>query len=171
MSGVLRRSKLLEIIKSSNQSISATALAKQLGVSRQVIVSDIALLRAADHNITSTNRGYIMHPETSKKASRIFKVNHSNKQIADELNTIVDFGGKAVNVIVNHMIYGTITADLLISSRKDVQDFINELSSNQTRPLKELTNGVHSHTVCADSEELLDIIEEKLREKGYLCNG
>ncbi len=167
MSGVQRRSKILETIQSSNRAISASALAKQLGVSRQVIVSDIALLRASDHNIISTNRGYIMQPETLK-ASRIFRVNHSNKQIADELNLIVDFGGKVTNVIVDHMIYGAITADLSISSRKDVQDFINELYSNQTRPLKELTNGVHAHTVYADSEELLDIIETKLKEKGYL---
>jgi hypothetical protein len=160
--------KLLEIIESSNQTISASALAQQLGVSRQVIVSDIALLRAANHNIISTNRGYIMQSATSKKASRVFKVNHSNKQIADELNLIVDFGGKVINVIVDHMIYGTITADLSISSRKDVQDFMNELSSNQTRPLKELTNGIHAHTVQANSEELLNIIEERLKEKGYL---
>lgn len=168
LSGDIRRSEILNIIKSSDKPVSASILARHLGVSRQIIVSDIALMRASNINIISTHKGYIIQSDSSKKAMRIFTVNHTNKQIQDELNAIVDLGGKVSNVVVNHMIYGAITADLSISSRKDVQDFISELTANQTRPLKELTNGVHSHMVFADSEEILDLIESKLREKGYL---
>lgn len=168
LSGDKRRSAIFNIIKSSDIPVSASSLAKKLGVSRQVIVSDIALLRASNINIISTHKGYIIHSEASKKAFRIFTVNHTTKQIQDELNTIVDLGGRVSNVIVNHMLYGAITADLSISSRKDVQDFISELTANQTRPLKELTNGIHSHTVFADNEEILNLIENKLKEKGYL---
>lgn len=168
LSGDIRRSEILNIIKSSDKPVSASILAKQLGVSRQVIVSDIALLRASNINIISTHKGYIIQSDASKKVFRIFTVNHTNKQIQDELNAIVDLGGKVSDVIVNHTIYGAITAGLSISSRKDVQDFICELTANQTRPLKELTNGVHSHTVFAESEEILNFIEKKLEEKGYL---
>jgi len=168
LAAALRRSEILNIIKSSDAPISATRLAKQFKVSRQVIVSDIALLRAANNDIISTYKGYIMQPKESNKVFRIYTVNHTNKQIADELNIIVDCGGKVTNVTVNHTVYGTIAADLYISSRKDVQDFISDLTSNRTRPLKELTNGIHSHKVYADNVEILNLIETKLKEKGYL---
>jgi transcriptional regulator of NAD metabolism len=170
LSGDKRRSEILNIIKSSDEPVSANQLARQLGVSRQVIVSDIALLRASCYDIISTHKGYMIPVDFSKKIFRVFTVSHTNKQIQDELNAIVDLGGKISDVTVNHLIYGTITANLSISSRKDVEDFMRELNSNQTRPLKELTNGVHSHTVFAKSEEILNCVEIKLREKGYLIN-
>ena len=95
-------------------------------------------------------------------------VKHSTDQIEDELCTIVDHGGKVLDVIVMHDIYGEIRTDLIISSRKDVYDFVKKVNDKQTVPLKELTDGMHLHTVEADSEDILDDIERELREKGYL---
>ena len=82
----------------------------------------------------------------------------------------MDNNGKVSDVIVEHYIYGQITVDLIINSRKDVTDFLARLTSpdNHDRPLNELTNGVHYHTVAANSEEDLDIIEEELKKRGYL---
>ena len=106
--------------------------------------------------------------QEKQKVNRCFLVRHTNAEIEDELCTIVDHGGKVLDVIVMHDIYGEIRTDLIIAKRKDVYDFVKKVSEKQTVPLKDLTDGVHLHTVEADSEELLDDIEHALRERGYL---
>lgn len=168
MEGILRREKLIEILENSKQPISGTELSKKLKVSRQVIVQDIALLRAVNKNILSTTKGYLIYVREDKKVNRCFLMKHTTDEIQDELCTIVDLGGKVLDVIVSHDIYGEIKADLIINNRQDVYDFVHKVQSNNTIPLKELTDNIHLHTIEADSEEVLDNIEEMLREKGYL---
>ena len=170
MNGEERRNQIVDILKHSSSPVPGTQLAQILDVSRQVIVQDIALLRAVDKSILSTNKGYILFAEKDSKVRRTFCVSHTDDQIEDELNCIVDNNGKVSDVIVEHYIYGQITVDLIINSRKDVKDFLARLNSpdNHDRPLNGLTNGVHYHTVAANSEEDLDIIEEELKKRGYL---
>jgi transcriptional regulator of NAD metabolism len=168
MEGVLRREKLMEILENAKQPISGTELSKRLKVSRQVIVQDIALLRAVNKNILSTSKGYLIYVRGDEKVNRCFMVKHTTDEILDELCTIVDLGGKVLDVIVSHDIYGEIKADLIISNRQDVYDFVQKVKDNNTIPLKELTDNIHLHTIEADSEEVLDKIEKKLTEKGYL---
>lgn len=163
-----RREKLISILRESSDPISGAELAKMLGVSRQVIVQDIALLRAVNRNILSTTKGYVLYYQETEKVNRCFLVKHTDEQIEDELCTIVDNGGKVLDVIVMHDIYGEISTGLIIKNRQDVYDFIDKLKHRKTVPLKDLTDGVHLHTVEADSQEILDRIEAKLREKGYL---
>lgn len=90
-----------------------------MGVSRQIVVQDIALLRADGHDIVATNRGYVLQEAPSSPAvpTRLVKVRHSVEQAGDELTSIVDAGGAVLNVIVNHRVYGKITADLDIRNR------------------------------------------------------
>ena len=167
--GDARRTKILEILHNNRQPLSGTELAKQLGVSRQVVVQDIALLRATDKNILSTNKGYILFTEKENPVHRrTYKVKHTNKQISDELNTIVDNGGHILDVVVEHDIYGQIAADLMIHSRADVQTFVEKVERFQTNPLCRLTDDIHFHTVEAESEAILDRIEFELNAKGYL---
>ncbi len=168
MEGILRREKLMEILENANSPISGAELAKRLMVSRQVIVQDIALLRAVNKNILSTTKGYLIYVRENEKVNRCFLMKHTTNEIQDELCTIVDLGGKVLDVIVSHDIYGEIKADLIINNRQDVYDFVHKVEENNTIPLKELTDNIHLHTIEADSEEILDKIEEKLREKGYL---
>lgn len=170
MEGDVRREKIIELIQKQKRPISGTELAKQFGVSRQVIVQDIALLRAINKNILSTNKGYFLYvPEEDKeKAKRSFAVYHTDEQIRDELYTIVDHGGKVLDVVVEHDIYGQITADLILKNRMDVDEFVERIESCKSQPLKVLTGGEHLHTVEAESEQILDIISQKLKEKGYL---
>ncbi len=170
MEGEKRREKLMELLKENEKALSGAELARILGVSRQIIVQDIALLRAADKNILSTNKGYVLFhsDELVSNYRRIIRVKHSTEEILDELYTIVDYGGRVLAVIVEHEIYGQITVDLIINSRKDADEFYKKIKQNQTRPLKELTGGVHYHTIEASSEEILKDIEEALKEKGYL---
>lgn len=166
MTGEERRAEILNTIKMSKIPVSGTALAKKYNVSRQVIVQDIALLRAANVEISSTNRGYLIH--FPAKVTRVVKVFHTDEQIEDELNTIVDMGGRVLDVFIEHALYGHLEAKLAICSRRNVKEFVAEISSGIASPLKNLTCGYHSHTIEADSEEELDIVEEELNRRGYL---
>ena len=171
MEGNERRAKLIELLTESQEPLSGNELARLLGVSRQVIVQDIALLRATNKNILSTNKGYLMYVVEPKKVNRCFLVKHTTEQIEDELCAIVDNGGRVLDVIVMHDIYGQIQTDLVIKNRQDVYDFVAKIKSKKTTPLKELTDGIHLHTVEADSEEILDRIENVLMGKNYLLNA
>lgn len=167
--GEERREKIITLLTNTKKPISGTELAHQMKVSRQVIVQDIALLRASNRDILSTNKGYLYDKANEKKVvRRTFFVSHTDEQMADELFTIVDNGGRLKDVVVEHEIYGQITVDLILENRCDVQEFLDKLASCTAKPLNILTNGKHYHTVEADREEILDRIEQKLQEKGYL---
>lgn len=167
--GDIRREKLLDILKTSSGPVSGSSLSKKLGVSRQVIVQDIALLRAGNSEIFATPKGYILYTQGPvKKYRRSFMVNHTKEQIVDELSLIVDNGGKVLNVIVAHDVYGQIQADLILESRADVMAFYERIGSSKAGPLLQLSNGLHIHTVEASSERILDNIERDLRIRGYL---
>ena len=168
MTGEERRTRIIEILRSSEEAVSGAELSKRLNVSRQVIVQDIALLRAVNRNIISTTKGYVLYYQEVQKVNRCFLVKHSDEEIEDELCTIVDNGGKVMDVIVMHDIYGEISTGLILKNRKDVYDFVEKRKGHKTIPLMELTGGIHLHTVEADSEMILDSIEKKLREKKYL---
>lgn len=171
MEGQERREKIMEILLDNTDPVSGSELAKRVGVSRQVIVQDVALLRAVNKNILSTTKGYLLYYQEKQKVNRCFMVNHTTEQIEDELCTIVDNGGKVLDVVVSHEIYGTIAADLIIVTRQDVYDFVEKVRLKKTVPLKQLTDGKHLHTVEADTEVALDRIEEALRSKKYLIKA
>ena len=169
MTGPERRTAIINQIKTSSAPVPGKALAAQYEVSRQVIVQDIALLRASNRNILSTNKGYLYDRADEKKVvRRTFFVCHTDEQMAEELFAIVDNGGRLRDVVVEHEIYGQITVDLILENRCDVQDFLDKISKSTARPLSILTNGKHYHTVEADREEIFDRIEQKLRLLGYL---
>lgn len=170
MEGDSRRKKIVDILTTSDKAISGNDLSEMLNVSRQIIVQDIALLRAVNKSILSTNKGYILYSNESQKFKRSFYVKHTDAQIAEELEIIVDNNGKVLDVVIEHDIYGQITVDLIIVSRRDIKDFLQKLKENRTKPLKDLTDGVHYHTVEADTEEDLDIIEDELNKKGFLVH-
>lgn len=167
MNAVERREEIIRLITTNDEPLSGSALAKKLNVSRQVIVQDIALLKAAGYEILSTNRGYILNDTAS--CTRVFKVYHTNEQTEDELTTIVDIGGTVLDVFVWHRVYGKIEAKLNISSRRNVHQCIDGLVSGKSTPLMNITSGYHYHTVKADSKETLDLIEKALEEKHYLA--
>ena len=100
--------------------------------------------------------------------SRVFKVCHEPDQIEDELNRIVDAGARAVDVFVRHAIYGEIEAELNVFSRRDVRLFVDKVKNQGVKPLTDITGGEHYHTVEADSESILDEVEEALQSVGIL---
>ena len=169
MTGSDRRQEILKNIKESDRPVSGSKLAKDYDVSRQVIVQDIALLRASGYDIISTNRGYVLEGQTC--AERVFKVRHTDEQLETELCTIVDLGGQVKNVMVNHKVYGHIEAELGITSRRKVKEFLEDIESGKSTPLKNITSDYHYHTVTADSEETLGLIEDELRKLGFLVEN
>lgn len=170
MDGEKRRKQIIAFIAEQGQPISGTELAKKFTVSRQVIVQDIALLRASNKNILSTNKGYVLYDpdEGESQAKRSFAVQHTHEQMQDELYTFVDYGGKVLDVVIEHEIYGQITVDLILKNRMDVDEFMDKIKAGKSQPLNVLTGGAHWHTIEAESESVLDKIEETLKKKGYL---
>lgn len=170
MTGETRRSLILQMLKNQDTPLSGTALANEFHVSRQVIVQDIALMRAENHDILSTNRGYLYRREESFPSlpKRVFFVRHTTQQVLDEFMTVTELGGKVLDVVVEHEIYGQIRVDLLIETTQDAREFYDKLCASRDNPLKVLTDDCHYHTVTAPSERLLDLIEQDLKEKGYI---
>lgn len=166
MTGEKRRENLLKILQESNRPVSGTKLAEKFAVSRQVIVQDIALLRAKNHNVMSTHRGYIL--QSTENIQRVFKVKHSEEKLQDELNLIVDCGGKVEDVFVYHKLYGIIRVEMNIKSRRDAQKYVEGIKGGVSVPLEQITSEYHYHTVTADSQETLDEIQKELQEQGYL---
>ena len=164
MNAEKRRENILKLLAESDSPLSGTDLAKCLAVSRQVIVQDIALLRAVNKNILSTNKGYLLFHEEEKMKGRkrSVKVRHTQQQILDELCTIVDLGGHILDVVV--------TCDLIINSRQDAKSFVEQCEKSHAKGLSTLTDGVHYHTIEAETEDVLDRIEQTLSEKGYLLS-
>ena len=163
-----RRGRIVSDLVGSKKPLSGAALAKELGVSRQIIVQDIALLRANGHDIVATNRGYVLAPPREPQVfTRRFKVHHGEDQTIDELETIIDLGGTVKDVMVNHRVYGKVTASLGLKSRRDIARFAEDMRTG--RLLMTVTSGYHFHLVSAESEEALDDIEKALADKGYLA--
>ena len=161
MDGKIRRSKIIDILQKETEPISGGALAKLTGVSRQVIVQDITLLRTA-YPILATAKGYLLYPAAEKKCRRTFCVKHTLEETRDELNRIVDLGGRVLDVIVEHDVYGEIRADLMLSRRKEVSEFCEKLEKSKSGPLNIIGCGTHYHTIEAENEKILDEIAKSL---------
>ncbi len=162
-----RRVKILELLKKEERPLSGTEIAKVFSLSRQVIVQDIAILRANGENIVSVHSGYVL--EKNDEKSRVFKIHHTDEQVEDELNLIVDLGGKVEDVFVYHKVYGVVKAPMNVKSRRDVLDYMSDMKSGKSTLLKNITSNYHYHTVSAEDSKTLEIIQKALEEKGFLA--
>ncbi len=165
MTSEKRREKINIILKKSKEPITATALAKEFSVSRQVIVGDIALMRAAGLKISATPRGYILDSEADNQLSFTIACQHDNENMAKELYIIVDNGGTIFDVTVEHPVYGEISGELRISSRYEADMFLEKVKNNQAHPLMRLTDGIHLHKIKCNSENEKERIIDKLMEE------
>ena len=165
-----RRLIILDILQESLIPIKGGDLAEQLGVSRQVIVQDIALLRAQGEEIIATPQGYfITKDQENKKIKKIFPCVHDTYEtMTEELEIIVKRGGKVLDVSIEHPLYGEIKGNLMLESIDDVRNFVNNLKEKNAEPLSVLTKGVHLHTVEAKTEEILEKIRHDLKEAKLL---
>lgn len=162
-----RRREILKTLQRAELPVAARELAAKFGVSRQVIVQDMAVIRASEPGILSTTKGYTIQQENN--CTREFKVRHRQEQAAEELTLIVDCGGRVKNISISHRVYGRVTAEMDIRSRQDVAEFVEALSSSRSTVLSSATSGYHYHLVEAANEDRLDLIGEQLEKAGFLA--
>ena len=161
-----RRKAIVNLLLSTKEPISGGELAKQFGISRQIIVQDITVLKGTGYEILSTSQGYVM--QKSPLSERVFKLRHTTEETEDELSCIVDLGGTVVVVFVLHKVYGKIEATLNIFSQLQIKQFLEGVRTGQSSELMHITGGYHYHTVRADSEAVLDRIEKELIKRNYI---
>ena len=162
-----RRQEILAELNAAPAPVSATRLAEKYGVTRQVIVADVALLRAAGNDIRAEHKGYSLE-RVQGEIQKLIVCKHPKSSVTDEFYAIVDNGGRVLDVQVEHAIYGIISAKLSIASRYDADEFVRAASNSSVTQLADLTGGVHAHTVVARDEETFRRISGRLRELGIL---
>jgi len=163
-----RRNALINLLRNSCRPLTGAVLADYFKVSRQVIVQDIAILRASGEQISGSIQGYVVPSAENDRVQAVIACSHTREQIREELCAIVDFGGKVLDVIVEHPVYGELCANLMVASRYDVNLFLEALDEAEASPLLALTGGIHLHTLEAPDQAVLQEIIKKLDELGYL---
>lgn len=161
-----RRREIFSAISQSGGPVTANYLSQKFGVSRQVIVQDIAMLRANGYAVISTNRGYVT--ESADGTQRVFKCRHSLEDMLEESNIVISNGGTVDDIFVYHRVYGKIAAGLNLSTMRHAEELYRSLASGASKPLMSVTDGYHYHTVSAPTEAALNAIESALRAAGFL---
>ncbi len=168
MNSEQRRAGILALLREESRPLSASAIAGHFGVSRQIIVGDVALLRAAGEDIAATPRGYILQKGEHFSQKRTIACRHHDEKLARELYIVVDNGCAVLDVTVEHPVYGQILGQLQIFSRYDVDQFLEKLAISNAPPLCALTNGVHLHTIQYQHEDDFARVLEQLKKEGIL---
>lgn len=164
-----RRIRLVEKLKEAGRPLTGTCLAKELKVSRQVIVGDFAILRASGMAVYATPQGYVLPGVEDTKIKRVtLACKHERENLEQELSIIIDNGGKVIDVIVEHPLYGELTANLMLTSRRELAEFLRKLDSSRAEQLASITGGVHLHTVEVADCEMLTRIKAELKAAGIL---
>ena len=166
MNAVQRREVILERLSNADAPVSASVMAAELGVSRQIVVGDVALLRAGGMQIVSTSRGYLIPPEEGLVRQVVCQ--HTPHQTQEELYAMVDGGCTVLDVTVEHPVYGEIIAPLQLSCRYDVDEFVRKMQENGAQPLSLLTDGIHAHRLSTDDEDAFTRVLAVLRSKRML---
>jgi transcriptional regulator of NAD metabolism len=161
-----RRKGIINLLLAEKGPISGGDLSNKFGVSRQIIVQDIAMLRARGFDITPTHNGYVIR--SSPLVERVFKLRHKSEETEDELSLIISLGATVADVYISHDVYGKVSANLSISTPADLKRFVESLQSGESAELMNITGGFHYHTVRAETDEILDKVEEALKARGYL---
>ncbi len=165
-----RRQAILEQLHHAPAPVSAGALAARFSVSRQIIVGDIALLRAAGAEISATPRGYVILSAAGGLVRQV-ACRHDAAGMESELNALVDQGCTVLDVIVEHPVYGQLTGSLQLSSRYDVAQFIARCARSEARPLSDLTEGIHLHTLSCPDEAAFARARQALESLGVLLTA
>ncbi|MFS0780770.1 transcription repressor NadR [Bacillus sp. 1P06AnD] len=168
--GEERRKEIMHILKNSLSPVKGGELAKMANVSRQVIVGDITLLKAMNEPIIATSQGYLylQQQEETYQVERTIACFHSPGDTEKELQLLVDTGVLVKDVSIEHPVYGDLVASIMVSNRREVKQFIERITHSNAAYLSQLTDGIHLHTIAANSDKILDEAEEALRDAGFL---
>lgn len=168
MNSAQRRKEILRRLTDAAAPVSASALAGELGVSRQIVVGDVALLRAAGTQIDATPRGYQLHPEAKGYTGILACAHRTAEEMRTELYTVVDQGGVVVDVAVENPLYGELRGNLNLASRYDVDNFIQQAAETPECLLSRMTGGVHLHTLRCPDEATFRRVRDALDALGLL---
>ncbi|MFR1710456.1 MAG: transcription repressor NadR [Clostridium sp.] len=168
MTSLIRREKIKNLLIESQEPIKGQELAEMFQVTRQIIVKDIAIIRAEGIEIISTPKGYMALRENVNSVKKVIAVNHGREDVKNELETIVKYGAIVEDVIVEHPLYGELRAMLMIKNMIDIENFYNNFNQYEAEPLSILTNGVHLHTIICENNKVLSNIIDELNKKGFL---
>ena len=171
MNAEQRRNLIIEKLEKMSAPVCATSLAEEFGVTRQIIVADIALLRAAGKAIRAEHRGYVLDKADASVLTKKIAVKHDKESVCDEFYAIVDNGGRVLDVSVDHSVYGRISAELNVVSRYDADKFVEKINLTGANPLSFLTHGLHIQTVAVENEESFERIKTKLTEMGIFIEA
>lgn len=166
-----RRDAIKELLQTSAEPVTGSCLAKKYDVSRQVIVQDIAVLRASGLNIVAASNGYFIPSEM--RIDRLIKTvicQHDSSRLGEELRIMLDYGCKVLNVIVDHPVYGEIIGQLMIGSHKELDAFLRKVNAEDALPLSTLTDGEHIHTIEVPSEKIFEALVRDLKENKFIIN-
>lgn len=163
-----RRAAIEARLRGACAPLSAAALAAEFHVSRQIVVGDVALLRASGVDVQATPRGYVLGAD-SAGVQAVLACVHAPEDMGRELNAIVDNGAEVLDVIVEHPVYGQLTGPLRLRSRHDVEQFLAKAEG--ASPLSVLTDGLHLHTVRCPDRETLQRVTQALRREGFLLES
>ena len=162
-----RLERIAGLLEAAEEPLSGTGLAERFGVSRQAIVQDIARLRDSGCPIRATAAGYALDRQGCG-VRRLMAVRHGPCDVREELLAIVGLGGRVIDVIDDHPVYGELKGNIDAGTPEEVHRFVNLLESTGRGTLSSLSGGFHLHTVEAGDTETLDRIESVLGEKGFL---
>ena len=169
MNSIERRDSIIKLLLESNGPIKGNVIAKKYSVTRQVIVKDIAILRAKGKNIIATPDGYIIN-KNENKVKAIIAVTHNEEEMFNEMSIVIKYGGIIEDVIVEHPLYGEITGMLMIKNYNELNKFIQKYKEQRAKLLSVLTNGVHIHTIAAENEEDIKLIITELRKYNFIVS-
>ena len=169
MNSTERREEIIKLLHNSEKPIKGNEIANKYNVTRQVIVRDIAILRAKNNEIIATPDGYIINRDNNL-IKAIIAVNHSEEDMFKEMNIIIKYGGIIEDVIVEHPLYGEMKGMLMIKNYNELDKFLNKYKEYDAKLLSVLTNGVHLHTISVDSEENLQLIMKELKEENFIIS-
>ena len=165
-----RRNAIMEVLQKEEQPISASTLAKRYNVSRQIIVGDVALLRAGGADISATPKGYLLARDRGGIQRQIVCI-HCGEQMGKELYICVDNGCCVLDVIVEHQVYGQLVGQLQVSTRYEVNQFLALAAQDSVHALSELTDGIHIHTLRCPDEAAFQRVWEALDAEGFLVKN
>ena len=171
VAGEQRRDLILRTLQEAHHPVTGGELGDLTNVSRQVIVSDINLLKAKDEPIMATNQGYLYTwpNQKTQDIEKIIVCKHAPEQTVEELHILVDHGVTVKDVRVEHPVYGDVRASIMVSNRQEVKTFIEQIEQAQALYLLNLDDsGIHLHTISAPRQEQLDDAEEALKKAGFL---
>lgn len=169
-----RRERLIAALKGRERgdALPGGALARLLGVSRQAVVQDIAVLRAAGAPIFPSPRGYLWTPDDGRGDRPQLRgrvaVRHRPEETGAELHALVGCGVRVVDVVVEHPLYGELRGYLDLSTAAEVDAWLDALGRHQASVLSVLTGGVHLHTLEADEPLALAEARGRLKAMGFL---